>query len=124
MLVSLSFWQIYFSNCHSLKDRRRLVNSLTDRLRKKFSVSCRVETGSGERKKGVLGVSSIVLSESEAEKLIQQIEKEILMTPEVVLIGVKKCLLGSEVIEDELEDRAFESYDKGRDWEDDGDRTG
>lgn len=124
MLISLSFWQIYFSNCRSLKDRRRLINSLTDRLKNRLSVSCRVEAGSGEKKKGVLGVTSIVLSESEADRLIQQIEKEILLTPEVVLVGVRKCLLGSEVIEDELEDRTFESYDKGRDWPNDGKRTG
>lgn len=124
MLVSLSFWQIYFSNCHSLKDRRRLINSLTDRLRRKFFVSCRVVSSSREKKKGVLGVTSIVLSETEADKLIQQVEKEILLTPEVVLVGVKKCLLGSEVIEDELEDRAFEPYDKGRDWPDNGNRAG
>ncbi len=120
MFVSLSFWQMYFSNCHSLKDKRRLVNSLTDRLKRKLSVSCRVVGGSRNRREGVLGVTSIVLSKEEAEKLVQEVEKEILLTPEVVLVGVKKCLLGSEVIEDELEDRAFEPYDKGRDWSDDG----
>ncbi len=123
-MILLSFWQMYFSNCHSLKDRRRLISSLTDRLKKKFSVSCRIETGAGEKKKGVLGVTSIVLSKSEADRLIQQIEKEILLTPEIVLVGVRKCLLGSEVIENELEDGAFESYDKGGDWQNDGKRTG
>jgi len=119
LLISLSLWQMYFANSESLKDKRRLLNSLTDRLKRKLSVSCRVVSGSGERKRAVLAVASIVSSKLQAERLIQEVEKEILSNPEIVLFGVKKGLLGSEVIEDELEDRTFESINKGRDWKDD-----
>lgn len=123
MFISLSLWQMYFTNSSSLKDKRRLLNSLTDRLRRKLFVSCRIVSGSGEKKKAVLAVASIVESKLQAEKLTQEVEKEILYTPEIVLVGVKKGLLGSEVIENELEDRAFEPINKGRDWDDDRKRT-
>ncbi len=119
MFISLSFWQINFYNCHSLKDKRRWINSLTDRLRRKLAVSCRLVSGQGGLKSGELAVVSIVSSGVEAERLKQQIEKEIVSTPEVFLVGVKDVLLGREVFEDELSDRAFESPDKKRNRQDD-----
>ena len=39
MVVSLISWQLSLPECGSLKDKRQVVRSLKDRLRKRFNVS-------------------------------------------------------------------------------------
>ena len=44
MVVGLITWEIYVAGCESLKDKRRVIKSLKDRLHNRFNVSVS-ETG-------------------------------------------------------------------------------
>ena len=39
MVVGVVTWQLVLPGCHSLKDKRRIVKSLKDRLHQRFNVS-------------------------------------------------------------------------------------
>ncbi len=39
MVVAVVTWELHLSDCQSLKDKRRIVKSLKDRLHKRFNVS-------------------------------------------------------------------------------------
>ena len=39
MIVGARFWELHLAGCQSLKDKRRIVKSLKDRLHQKFGVS-------------------------------------------------------------------------------------
>ena len=39
MIVGVRSWELHLSGCQSLKDKRRIVKSLKDRLHQKFGVS-------------------------------------------------------------------------------------
>ena len=39
MIVGVTRWELHLAGCQSLKDKRRVVKSLKDRLRQKFGVS-------------------------------------------------------------------------------------
>ncbi len=39
MIVGLITWELHLDACHSLKEKRRIVKSLKDRLHQRFNVS-------------------------------------------------------------------------------------
>jgi len=39
MIVGVRRWELHLPGCHSLKDKRRIVKSLKDRLHARFNVS-------------------------------------------------------------------------------------
>ena len=39
MVVGVAVWELHLADCRSLKDKRRVVKSLRDRLRSRFNVS-------------------------------------------------------------------------------------
>jgi hypothetical protein len=39
VIVCLRTWQLHLNGCHSLKDKRRILKSLKDRLHRQFNVS-------------------------------------------------------------------------------------
>ena len=39
MVVAVVTWELHLSDCQSLKDKRRIMKSLKDRLHKRFNVS-------------------------------------------------------------------------------------
>ena len=39
MVVALMTWELHIDGCHSLKEKRRVVKSLKDRLHNRFNVS-------------------------------------------------------------------------------------
>jgi uncharacterized protein YlxP (DUF503 family) len=39
MIVGVRRWELHLPGCHSLKDKRRIVKSLKDRLQARFKVS-------------------------------------------------------------------------------------
>ncbi len=39
MFVGVARWELHLAHCQSLKDKRRVVKSLKDRLRQRFQVS-------------------------------------------------------------------------------------
>ncbi len=39
MVVAIATWELHLSGCQSLKDKRRILKSLKDRLHQRFNVS-------------------------------------------------------------------------------------
>jgi hypothetical protein len=48
VIVGLGTWELHLSGCQSLKDKRRILKSLKDRLHQRFNVSV-AETGHQDR---------------------------------------------------------------------------
>ena len=82
---------IHISHSHSLKEKRRVLNSLKDKIRSKFSASV-AEVGDSEKwQRAVLGISIVNNSKSYLRKFQQEIMTLIETTGE------------AEVLESQLE---------------------
>ncbi|HHU53217.1 MAG TPA: DUF503 domain-containing protein [Clostridiaceae bacterium] len=67
--------QIYFPYIHSLKDKRKEVRSLIDRLEKKFNLSVREVADQDQWQSFVLGISFTALKKSEAIEMREKLEQ-------------------------------------------------
>ncbi|NLJ71027.1 MAG: DUF503 domain-containing protein [Clostridiaceae bacterium] len=67
--------QIYYPYVHSLKEKRKEVHSLINRLEKKFNLSAREVAGQDQWQSFVLGISFTALRESEAIEMQAKIER-------------------------------------------------
>lgn len=48
MIVGIAVWEVHLNGCQSLKDKRRILRSVKDRLHQRFNVSV-AETGHHDR---------------------------------------------------------------------------
>lgn len=48
MIVGIAVWELHLNGCQSLKDKRRVLRSVKDRLHQRFNVSV-AETGHHDR---------------------------------------------------------------------------
>lgn len=71
---------MYLAHCKSLKDKRRIIKSLTQRCRKKFNVSISEIDFLDNHIRGSLGIVIVSNSQSYGDKVLDQclnfIEKE------------------------------------------------
>ncbi|MDK2895982.1 MAG: uncharacterized protein PWP04_102 [Candidatus Atribacteria bacterium] len=73
MRVGVCQIEIFIDHSFSLKDKRRVVNSIKNRIKNRFNVSI-IETGTGtNRKKTTIGLSCVGIDENSVRNLLNQI---------------------------------------------------
>lgn len=86
--MSLPMWLVLASielrlpGSRSLKDKRRTVRSIADRLRRAGLSAAEVE-GQGDSRHAVVGVAGCFATRAEAERALQRAQEEVDSHPEV-----------------------------------------
>ena len=81
---------VYIPFSHSLKEKRKHIKSLKDRLRHKFNVSVAEIDGQEEWQKSVIGISMINSDKRYLESQSQAIEQIILEYTDLELMKFQK----------------------------------
>jgi uncharacterized protein len=91
MPIGLLTLEIYIPEAHSLKDKRQVLRSLKDRLRRKFNVAVAELDGEGSWQRSVVGVVSLSNNAGHLEQSLRTVLEE------------SENLLGRDLIGHELE---------------------
>ncbi len=73
MVIGALEIRILIRHAHSLKDKRRVVLSLKDRIRDEFEVSCAEVDKQDDHKQGVLGVAVVGTDAAVLERVLQSV---------------------------------------------------
>jgi uncharacterized protein len=85
MIVGVSSFELHFPSSRSLKDKRRIVKSLVDRLFQRYRVSV-AETGFHElHQRAEITVAVVTNGEGEMEKMMAEIRSLVEREPEAFL---------------------------------------
>jgi hypothetical protein len=91
MPIGLLTLEIYIPEAHSLKDKRQVLRSLKDRLRRKFNVAVAELDGEDSWQRSVVGVVSLSNNAGHLEQSLRTVLEE------------SENLLGRDLIGHELE---------------------
>jgi len=87
MVVGVALFEIHIGHAQSLKEKRMVVKSLRDKIRRRFEVSA-AEVGLQElHQRARLGVSAVALDGSAAERMLASIRSFVEEHQEASLIG-------------------------------------
>ena len=86
MIVGISVFELHLPSSRSLKDKRRVVKSLVERIHQRFRVSV-AETGFHDlHQRSEIAMAAVVAgSEREMEKLMEEIRNLVESEPEAYL---------------------------------------
>ena len=75
MVVAIVTWELHLSGCQSLKDKRRVLKSLKDRLHQRFNISV-AETGHQELwQRAELTCAAVATDRRQAMSVLSQADK-------------------------------------------------
>ncbi|HVS12751.1 MAG TPA: DUF503 domain-containing protein [Thermoanaerobaculia bacterium] len=84
-LVAISYFELHIPHARSLKDKRKIVKSLIDRVHRRFRVSI-AETDHHElHQRAGLTLASVGRSDHELERQLAALREAIELDPEAVL---------------------------------------
>jgi uncharacterized protein len=85
MIVGISSFELHLPDSRSLKDKRRVIKSLIDRLHHRHRVSI-AETGFHElHQRAEISLAAVTNGEGEMEKLMAEVRALVETVPEVYL---------------------------------------
>lgn len=97
MIVGISVFELHLPSSRSLKDKRRVVKSLVDRIHQRFRVSV-AETGFQDlHQRSEISIAAVVAGkESEMDKLMEQLRNLVEGDPEIYLTHWEPQILEGE----------------------------
>lgn len=75
MVIGVSRLELLLPECGSLKEKRRVVKSILDRVKNKFGVSAAEIDHHDLRQRASLGIACIVQTNYQAKKLLSKVER-------------------------------------------------
>lgn len=85
MIVGVSVCELHIPHAQSLKDKRRVVRRLIDRLYAKYRVSISETDHHDLHQRAEIGLAAVGRSEREIEHLLEDVRRLIESDPEIVL---------------------------------------
>ena len=83
-------WELALPGCSSLKEKRSVVRSLRDRLRKRFNVSV-AETGMQDvRDRAVLTIALVATDGRMAESVLDRADQLVESQGDALIVGVRR----------------------------------
>lgn len=97
MVVGISVFELHLPSSRSLKDKRRVVKSLIDRVHQRYRVSI-AETGFHDlHQRAEIGMAVVVSGgEREMENLMEEVRKLVESDPEIYLTVWEPQILEAE----------------------------
>ena len=90
MLVAGCSWDLSLAECRSLKDKRRVVKSLKDRLRKRFNVSVAETAYQDAWSRAELSVALVGSDGRYAESVLSKVDRMLEGESRVVILSSKR----------------------------------
>ena len=90
MLVAGCSWDLSLPECLSLKDKRRVVKSLKDRLRKRFNVSVAETAYQDAWSRAELSVALVASDGRYAESVLSKVDRMLEGESRVVILSSKR----------------------------------
>ena len=90
MLVSGCSWDLSLPECRSLKDKRRVVKSLKDRIRGRFNVSVAETAHQDVWTRAQLSVALVTTDSASPDSVISKLDRFIESEHRVVILSVDK----------------------------------
>ena len=90
MLVSGCSWDLSLPECRSLKDKRRVVKSLKDRIRERFNVSVAETAYQDVWTRAQLSVALVTTDGASPDSVISKLDRFIEAEHRVVILSVDK----------------------------------
>ena len=90
MLVSGCCWDLSLPECRSLKDKRRVVKSLKDRIRGRFNVSVAETAHQDVWTRAQLSVALVTTDGASPDSVISKLDRFIEAEHRVVILSVDK----------------------------------
>jgi uncharacterized protein YlxP (DUF503 family) len=85
MTVAVSSFELHLPSCRSLKEKRRVVKSLVDRLHQRYRVSI-AETGFHDlHQRAEISLAAVATGEAELEKMMEEMRSIVDNVPEAFL---------------------------------------
>lgn len=85
MTVGISSFELHFPSSRSLKDKRRIVKSLVDRIHQRFRVSIAETDFHDLHQRSEISMAVITNGESEMENLMEEVRNLVEGVPELYL---------------------------------------
>ncbi|MGD2067207.1 MAG: DUF503 domain-containing protein [Gemmatimonadota bacterium] len=93
MVIAVGSWQLSLPGCRSLKDKRMVIRSLKDRIRKRYNVSV-AETGQQDVwTRGELTVALVAGDRAMADSVLDRLDDFVEDERRVVITGTRRELL-------------------------------
>jgi len=90
MIVGVMAWELVLAGCQSLKDKRRIVKSLKDRLHNRFQVAV-AETGHLDLwQRAELTTCAVSSARVQTEKVLQRLDDFVAADPRVRIISAQR----------------------------------
>ncbi len=84
-MVGISVFELHFPGARSLKEKRKVVKSLVDRIHRRFRVSIAETDLHDLHQRAEISIAAVALSESEGRRLMDAIREMIDGEPEAML---------------------------------------
>ena len=96
MIVGISSFELHLPSCRSLKEKRKVVKSLVDRIHQRYRVSV-AETGFHDlHQRAEISLAAVATGEAEIERMLEEVRSLVDATPEAFLTRWEPQLLEAE----------------------------
>ena len=96
MIVGISSFELHLPSCRSLKEKRKVVKSLVDRIHQRYRVSV-AETGFHDlHQRAEISLAAVATGEAEIEHMLEEVRSLVDSTPEAFLTRWEPQLLEAE----------------------------
>jgi uncharacterized protein YlxP (DUF503 family) len=92
VIVAVAQWELHLSGCQSLKDKRRVIKSLKDRLHQRFNVSAAEVDHQDAWQRAGLACSVVTTERRHAEEVLSACERLIRSEPRAHIISSEMTL--------------------------------
>jgi uncharacterized protein len=85
MVVGISSFELHLPSCRSLKDKRRVVKSLIERIHQRYRISIAETDHHDLLQRAEISLAVVAQNDDEAEKMLDQVRDLIDTEPEAYL---------------------------------------
>lgn len=85
MVVGISVFELHLPGARSLKEKRKVVKSLVDRLHRRFKVSVAETDLHDVHQRAEIAIAAVALNDSQGRRLMDAIRETIDREPEAML---------------------------------------
>ena len=89
MVVAVRSWELALAGCQSLKDKRRIVKSLKDRLHRQFNVSAAEVDHQDAWQRAALACSVVSTERRHAEEVLASCDRLIAAEPLAYIVSTE-----------------------------------
>ncbi len=92
MVVAVQTWELSLPGCTSLKDKRSVIRSLKDRLRRKFQASVAETDYQDVHERAALSFAVVATDRRFAESILDKADRFVQEHGQAVIVGVRRDL--------------------------------